>query len=980
MASKKSARSNHTFLVLLMGLAACALAWYWQFGRIQEPDVTASPAAVQSSVRLNEMMSANKSAVPDNEGNYSDWIEVINAGSESADITGWKISDGSGLFTFPEHILAPGETVLVYASGTAHALPGEAYHAGFKLSASGESITLTDDREQTVDAVDLPALDADTAYARNADGGWAVTAAFTPGLANDESYEAIELALADGKGLILNEIMTDSRTYALDMDGEACDYIELANVGSSPLSLAGYGLTDDAASPAKWLLPDVTLQPGEYLLIRASGKDRVDGELHTSFRLSEGEGVILTDPRGRIIDRAVPEALEPDQSLSLNESGEWTGNLAPTPAYANDQSGAGRVDSELRSRNVEQVVINELVCSTRVISDEDTETSYDWVELHNASASLVDLSGWGLSDNAGRPRKWQFPAGTTIGPGQYMVIYLSGKDTMEGGHYHTNFSLSLSQTETLTLCRPDGSLVDRMPLRDQHAEISVGRAPAQSGFFLFETPTPGSANSGESYFGRAQQVAFSEDGGLKDGPVQLTLTAGPGETIYYTTDSTDPTSASIRYTGPITISETTVIRAVACRTGYLDSISNTRTYLVGVSHTLPVVCLTSDPDGMFGEENGMYVNIDHYWSRAAFIEYYSLEGETILSQGVDISLHGNDARTYQQKTMNVIARSVYGDNRLRAALFPNRDYTEYQSILLRPSSEDGNYTRMRCSVLSTLCADTTVMYQDVAVAILYINGEYWGHYNLRERVNAHAIAQWEGWTEPDLIDLVKSNDHVKQGSNSTFRDLMNWIEENGVRTQENLDYVNTIVDVENYLDYVMVEMFVANSDLLNVKRYRSVEGDGRWKWAIFDLDWAFHNDSNSYTDWLSTKGAGMQNATDNRLFVALMKNDSVKEYFLRTLGERMATCWRSEALVNRIDERQALLEPEMPQSYTRWGNSLDRWYEKTAEMRQYAIERPSKLISYIAEAEDMSEAEIQDYFGAALAANPPDAVYPNLAK
>ena len=277
---------------------------------------------------------------------------------------------------------------------------------------------------------------------------------------------------------------------------------------------------------------------------------------------------------------------------------------------------------------------------------------------------------------------------------------------------------------------------------------------------------------------------------------------------------------------------------------------------------------------------------------------------------------------------------------------------------------------MRCSVLSSLLSETTVMYQDVVVAVLYINGEYWGHYNLRERINTHSIAQWEGWTDPDAIDLVKGNTSVKQGSNKTFKELLAWLKDHSLKDEANLEYVRTQVDVENYLDYVMLQMYVANSDLLNVKRYRSDEGDGKWHWCVFDLDWAFYNDTDSWKDWLGKNGCGISDATDNTLFRALMENDEVKDYFLRLLGERLATVWSSDVLVQKIDERKALLEPEMPATYARWNNSLSRWEEKVASLRNYALSRPSKLIGYIAKYENMTDAEIESYFGDALRANP----------
>lgn len=954
--------------ILLVCALACALAWFWQF-RVSVPEDTAAPAGVQSSVRLNELMSSNKSALTDNRGEYSDWIELMNTSDHAVDITGWKLSDGGSIFTFPKHVLAPGEAVLVYASGSIHAIPGEVYHAPFRLSASGETVTLTDDFEIPADTVTLPPLDPNTSYARTDTGEWQETQSFTPGLANDQPYTPVE-RVSSVAGLVISEIMPKNVSYAADQDGDFSDYIELYNGSGAPVSLKGFMLSDNSAKPDKWLFPDITLEAGQYLIVYASGKDRTEGELHTNFSLNaDEETLFLSDCSGLPVCSMSYAGALPDISWS-GKNGEWVTSLAPTPGFSNDETGAAQTDALLLANNASQIYISEVMSSTRVV-DEDTETSYDWIELYNASNSPVDLSGWGLSDSASRPRKWQFPEGASIAPGQYLLVFASGKNTFENGAYHTSFSLSRSEGEALVLCRPDGTVVDRIPAGQRYAEISCGRVQGQSGLFLFAEATPGAANSAVSYAGRAQQVLFSEEGGVKTDSFTLTLTAGEGETIYYTTDCTDPTSASTRYTGPIEISATTVVRAVAVKDGWLDSISSTHTYLFGVSHTLPVFSLVADPDDMFSEENGLYTNYEELWERDAHIEYFTTDGQTLFSQGAAISLHGNDARECEQKTFNVIARSEYGDNRFRASIFPNRDYTEYQSFLLRPSSEDSNYSRMRCSILSSLLeSETNVLYQDVVVGVLYINGEYWGHYNLRERVNTHAIAQFEGWTAPDRIDLVKGNSTVKQGSNQTFNDLLRWLEDNSLEDNANVEYVNTIVDIENYLDYVMLQMYVSNSDLLNVKRYRSDEGDGRWKWVVFDLDWAFYNDTNSWKDWLGEDGCGLKDATDNTLFRSLMENENVREYFLRLLGERLATVWSSDVLTQKIDERKALLDPEMPATYARWNNSLSRWEEKVADLRAYALSRPAKLIGYIADYENMTEAEIEDYFGEALRANP----------
>ena len=175
--------------VFLACAFACIAAWFWQY-RVSAPKDAVSDNSALSPVRFNELMSSNKSAFADDRGEYSDWIELLNPSDQDVNITGWKLSDGGSLFTFPEHILAPGEVVLVHASGSIHAIPGDVYHAPFRLSASGETVTLTDAFERPVDTIELPSLSADTSYARSESGEWSETSSFTPGLRNDQAPPA----------------------------------------------------------------------------------------------------------------------------------------------------------------------------------------------------------------------------------------------------------------------------------------------------------------------------------------------------------------------------------------------------------------------------------------------------------------------------------------------------------------------------------------------------------------------------------------------------------------------------------------------------------------------------------------------------------------------------------------------------------------------------------------------------------------------
>ena len=173
---------------------------------------------------------------------------------------------------------------------------------------------------------------------------------------------------------------------------------------------------------------------------------------------------------------------------------------------------------------------------------------------------------------------------------------------------------------------------------------------------------------------------------------------------------------------------------------------------------------------------------------------------------------------------------------------------------------------MRDSIITSFAADLDeghVMYQDTALCVVYLNGEYWGCYNMRERVNTISIAQWEGWTsDPENIDLVKANTNVMQGSNETYEELRDWVEANGIDTDEKLAYVAERIDIKNYLDYVILQIYFANTDLLNVKKYRSAEEDGLWRWVLFDTDGGMvYIDQNSVGRMLNPAGAGRDNLT-----------------------------------------------------------------------------------------------------------------------
>ena len=291
-------------------------------------------------LRINEIMTSNRHTLSAEDGTSPDWLEVANVGNSAVNLAGYalaKSDNSSGTFKFPDMTLDAGECVLVLADSRLRADEGEALHAPFRLSSSGDTLMLFSPSRAAIDTVNIPALTSDSSYARTGDAEWEISFTPTPGLPNDQ---ASYLALTEPSGdsdVIITEIVASNNSALADENGEFYDYIELYNRSSEAVNLTGWNLSDDATQARKWSFPEVSIAPGEYLVVYASGLDRKDdpAHLHTNFSLSsEGEQVALSNAQGRMMDKVEYDLLKSDTAWALDADGSWK-VMPPTPGRAN---------------------------------------------------------------------------------------------------------------------------------------------------------------------------------------------------------------------------------------------------------------------------------------------------------------------------------------------------------------------------------------------------------------------------------------------------------------------------------------------------------------------------------------------------------------------------------------------------------------------------------------------------------------------
>ena len=201
-----------------------------------------------------------------------------------------------------------------------------------------------------------------------------------------------------------------------------------------------------------------------------------------------------------------------------------------------------------------KIMINEVCAKNTTISSNDGKF-YDYIELYNPTGNDVDISGYGLSDTEDKPFKFQFPGGSVLKAGSRTVVYLDSKEFKLDGEYTASFGIS-TDGETITLCAPDSSVVDKVTFGYLDSDTSYGRRSDGADTFAVLSMSPGRENSNSQMIKKVVEAPkLSAASGFYDNDFDLNISAAPGTKVYYTLDSSTPNRSSREYTSPINISK-----------------------------------------------------------------------------------------------------------------------------------------------------------------------------------------------------------------------------------------------------------------------------------------------------------------------------------------------------------------------------------------------------------------------------------------
>ena len=720
------------------------------------------------------------------------------------------------------------------------------------------------------------------------------------------------LSPAETGKLRISELMPKNRATLTAADGGFYDWIELENVSGESVALDGWALSD-GPDQEPWPLPARTLLPGEYCLIFAAGKDAT-GEDMAPFALSEGENICLWAPSGALADGLLCPELSGDTAFARNADGEAAPTLWATPGYPNSDEG-------YEAFSAARIALGPLVIS-EVMTANPGHPAYpgaereDWVEIKNISSGDVALDDYLLWDGNSGDEPFRLPA-RTLAPGECTVIVCGG-DRAEDAPFSLDASLDRLYLGT------ESSLCDYLVLHDLPVDGSCGRDDGRGGFFYYVSPTPRGDNAGGLRMVSAAPAALSPDG-IYDGVDALSVTlSAPGQ-IYYTTDGSRPDAGSNLLSGSLTLTQTTVLRAVAQETGKVPSRIVTLNYILNENHSLPVLSLAIDNPASF---RSVYLNGFKGAELPGSLSLY--EDGLRFTQACGLQMSGSGSLALPKKSMAVMFRGCYGDGSLDCDLFDS-GVSKYASLQLR-AGEANPTTIIQSDLFQDLCLDMSdsVLTQHSKYCVLYVNGSYYGIYCLKEKFSAQYYASLKGVSK-DSVTVLK----YPVAPDSAFaQELLAFCRDADLRDPAQYARFCELVNVDSLIDWYLIEGLSGNPDIGgNLRVFRSTEDGGRWSFALYDLDWGF---TDSYSIFRNMTGDNYYHTGQVReIMEAAMRNDDFRDRILTRYASVYDTALSNERFLEQIDRYEALLAPDIARDRLRWNSEEVVWRIKMEELRRF---------------------------------------------
>ena len=530
----------------------------------------------------------------------------------------------------------------------------------------------------------------------------------------------------------------------------------------------------------------------------------------------------------------------------------------------------------------------------------------------------------------------------------------------------STLGFSINTSNEIIYLVHSGQIIDTFSVNKLVGYISTGITDGKKVYY--KNITLGSSNSADVYKGFSEAPKFNIDGGYFDNAMEVKLSTNDGSEIYYTTNGSFPNKNSIKYDKPIKLDKTTIIKAISYKDGYIESDIVSRTFKEGRKHDIPYVSISSDYNSLFGG-NGLITNYTSNMEKKVSFEYYEADGSLGVSFLSNAKLSGMDSRKEPQKSISIYLRKRYGQSFVNYPFFPTNDYTEYSSLLLRNAGEDPKGVRIMDAAISRILDGEMDLdkqaYRPVAV---YLNGSYYGLYNMREKLNGD-YAESKFGIDNDDVNLIKYSTPVK-GSTKDYNSIVNYINSHNTTDKSVYEYIKTQIDVEELANYWIVESFFGNTDLGNIRYWKAKE-NGKWRWMLYDMDWSLWNMGldMGYPIKSGRVPAATYLSSSINIVRKLYKNSEFKDLYLKNLAKYLKNTFKPDRMNKIVDELAKEIENEMTYHIKKWGSSYARlssmsaWNRNLKNFKSTLTTRYNRVTSNLKSYFNLSNSEYNKYFG-----------------